>query len=227
MRVDLLEDDDGLGRDVRGESGQGAGADAGGCDGGGRQGWQRESFRPDPEDDGRTLLSEGSVRDDERPRLEKASDRSFQGEVLNRAVMKGLAGDLMVDDDPPPRKTYPQGYGWGNAGASAAQSGFEDMENDWPPPPSYQPDRRSKWSASSWDTGKRNHSKASGRMATMMETYGEYTLKQALNNMPHLAGLDFLVRELCKREHMRGGDRGVLRLLDHIQSLTVFDVLDK
>lgn len=229
MRVDLLEDDDGLGRNICAEDGQGAGADTGGRDGGDRKGWKCESFRTDTEDNGRSLLSEGSVRDDERPRLEKASDRSGQGEVLNRAVMKGLAGDLMVSDDPPPRTTYPQGYGWGNAGRSAVQSGFDDMENDWPPPPSYrEPDRRSKWSASSWDTGRRSSSgKSSGRMATMMDTYGEYTLKQALNNMPHLAGLDFLVRELCKREHMRGGDRGVLRLLDHIQSLTVFDVLDK
>lgn len=128
-----------------------------------------------------------------------------------------MASDLMVSDDPPP---YRPAYGQRNLG-----SGFDDMENDWPPPASYQPDRRSKWSASSWDTGRRSRPVA--KMSPMMDTYGDYTVKQALNNMPHLAGLDFFVRELCKREHMRGGDRGVLRLLDHIQSLTIFDVLDK
>ena len=217
MRIDLLEDDDGIGRDVRGESGQGAGAYAGGCDGGSRQGWQRESFRPDPEDDGRSLLSEGSVRDDERLGLEKTGDRPSQGKVLDRAVVKGMASDLMVSDDPPP---YRPAYGQRSLG-----SGFDDMENDWPPPASYKPDRRSKWSASSWDTGRR--SRPAAKLSPMMDTYGDYTVKQALNNMPHLAGLDFFVRELCKREHMRGGDRGVLRLLDHIQSLTIFDVLDR
>ena len=214
MRVDILEDDDGRdGRDISGADAQGAGAGEGRLHGGHRGGWSRESFRPDPEEDGRSLSSEGSVRDDERQGVEKKGHRSIQGAVLDRAVVRGLAGDLMVNDDPPPR-TY-----------SGRSSGFDDMENDWPPPASYREPARSPYKWSAWDTGRRTAAPA--KMNTMMETYGEYTLKQALNNMPHLAGIDFLVRELCRREHMRGGDRGVLRLLDHIQSLTLFDVTGK
>lgn len=218
MRVEILEDDDGCdGRDVSGTNAPGVGAGEGRLHGGDRGGWSRESFRPDPEEDGRSLSSEGSVRDDERQGVEKAGHRSIQGAVLDRAVVRGLAGDLMVNDDPPPR-SY-----------SGRSSGFDDMENDWPPPASYrEPTKRAPsngWGYGGWDTGRRTAAPA--KMNTMMETYGEYTLKQALNNMPHLAGIDFIVRELCRREHMRGGDRGVLRLLDHIQSLTLFDVTGK
>lgn len=129
----------------------------------------------------------------------------------------------MVDDDPPPPAYNRSLY-------EAGDSGFDDMESDWPPPASYVggADRyKNKAWKSGWGATRKTAVEPTAKMPTMMATYGEYTLKQALNNMPHLAGLDFLVKEICKREHMRGGDRGVLRLLDHIQGLTVFDVVDR
>jgi len=131
----------------------------------------------------------------------------------------------MVSDDPPPATYRSNGF---------VSSGFDDLESDWPPKEEYvggaERYKNKAWK-NGWSTGGRRTEVRSDvrdmKMPTMMATYGDYTLKQALNNMPHLAGLDFLVRELCKREHMRGGDRGVLRLLDHIQSLTISNVLDK
>lgn len=104
------------------------------------------------------------------------------------------------------------------------------MESDWPPTGEYVggADRyKNKSWKNGWGATRRSAVEPTAKMPTMMATYGDYTLKQALNCMPHLAGLDFLVKELCRREYMRGGERAALRLLDHIQGLTIFDVLDK
>lgn len=127
--------------------------------------------------------------------------------------MKSLVSDLVVGEEPPVREA--------SRFSGAYKPSWTTNPDAYRAPASGYVGGASRYEGKAWKTGHVREAEP----PTMLDMYGDYTVRQALNNMPRLAGLDFIVRELCQREYMKTGERGVLRLLDYLQGLTLRDVL--